>query len=177
MQLAFQFIPKVFDGVEVRVLCRSDKFFYTDLDKPFLYEHRFVHGGIVMLKQERAFPNCCHKVESTESSTMSLCAVVLRFPFTGTKGPSPNHERQHLTIIPPPPNFIVGTMHSGRLCSSGIRQTQIHLSDCQMVKRDSSLQRMRFHCSRVQWWRALRHSSRHLALCMVILGLCVAARP
>ena len=39
-QLAFQFIPKVFDGVEVG-LCAG----HTDLDKPFLYGPRFVHGG------------------------------------------------------------------------------------------------------------------------------------
>uniref|UniRef100_A0A4W5PS16 Uncharacterized protein n=1 Tax=Hucho hucho TaxID=62062 RepID=A0A4W5PS16_9TELE len=32
------------------------KFFNTNLDKPFLYGPRFVHRGIVMLKQERAFP-------------------------------------------------------------------------------------------------------------------------
>ena len=55
-QSAFQFIPKVFDGVEVRALCRPVKFFHTDLNKPFLYGPRFVHSGIVMLKQERAFP-------------------------------------------------------------------------------------------------------------------------
>jgi hypothetical protein len=35
-QSGFQFIPKVFDGVEVRALCRPVKFFHTDLDKPFL---------------------------------------------------------------------------------------------------------------------------------------------
>ena len=46
-----------------------------------------------------------------------------------------------------------------------------------MVKRDLSLQWTRFHCSRVQWWRALHHSSRCLALRMVLLGLCTAARP
>ena len=40
--------------------------------------------------------------------------LALRFPFTGTKGPSPNYEKQPQTIIPPPPNFTVGTMHSGR---------------------------------------------------------------
>ena len=55
-QLAFQFLPKVLDGVEVRALCRPVKFFHNDLDKPFLYGPRFVHGGIAMLKQERAFP-------------------------------------------------------------------------------------------------------------------------
>ncbi|KAK6297583.1 hypothetical protein J4Q44_G00321660 [Coregonus suidteri] len=43
-----------------------------------------------------------------------LYAVAFRFPFTGTKGPSPNQEKQPQTIIPPPPNFTVGTMHWGR---------------------------------------------------------------
>jgi hypothetical protein len=55
-QSAFQFIPKMFDGVETRALCRPVKFFHTDLDKPFLYRPRFVHRGIVILKQEKAFP-------------------------------------------------------------------------------------------------------------------------
>jgi hypothetical protein len=85
----FQFIPKVLDGVEVRDLCRPVKFFHTNLDKPFLYEPRFVHRGIVMLNRKGPSPNCCHKVGSTELSRMSLYAVVLRFPFTGTKGPEP----------------------------------------------------------------------------------------
>ena len=52
----------MFDGVEARVLCRPVKFFHTDLDKPFLYGPCFVHRGIVMLKQKKAFSNCCHKV-------------------------------------------------------------------------------------------------------------------
>ena len=55
-QSEFQLISKVFDEVEVRALYRPVKVFHTDLDKPFLYATRFVHGGIVMLKQERAFP-------------------------------------------------------------------------------------------------------------------------
>ena len=63
--------------------------------------------------------NCCQKVGSTESSRMSLCAVALRFIFTGNKGPSPNHEKQSQTIIPPPPNFTVDNVYS-----PGIRQTQ-----------------------------------------------------
>jgi hypothetical protein len=54
-QSAFQFIPKLMDAVEVRALCRPVKFFHTNLDKPFLYGPRFVHWGIVMLKQEMAF--------------------------------------------------------------------------------------------------------------------------
>ena len=60
-QFAFQLIPKVFDGVEVRALCRPVKFFHTNLDKPFRYGPRFVHGGIAMLKQERAFPKLLPK--------------------------------------------------------------------------------------------------------------------
>ena len=48
---------------------------------------------------------------------------------------------------------------------------------CKMVKHDSSLQRTHFHFSRVQWRQALHHSSRCLALCMVILGLCAAGQP
>jgi hypothetical protein len=95
--------------------------------------------------------------------------------FTGTKGPSPNHEEQPQAIIRP--NFTIGTMHSDRWRSPGNRRTQIHLSDCQIVKRDSSLQRRCFHCSRVQWQRALHHSSRRLALGMVMLGLYAAAQP
>ena len=92
------------------------------------------HGRIVMLKQERPSPNCCHKVGSTESSRMSLYAVALRFLFTGTKGPRPNHKKLPQTIISPPPNFTVGTMHSG--------QTHVHPSHCQMVKRDHSRERV-----------------------------------
>jgi hypothetical protein len=55
-QSGFQFIPKVFDGFEVRALCMPVKFFHTVLDKPFLYGPCFIHGVIVMLKHESAFP-------------------------------------------------------------------------------------------------------------------------
>ncbi len=40
------FTPKVLDGVEV-------KFFHIKLGKPFLSGAGFVHGDVVMLKQER----------------------------------------------------------------------------------------------------------------------------
>jgi hypothetical protein len=82
----FQLIPKLIDGVKVRALCRPVKFFHTNLGKPFLLGTPFVHGGIVMLKQERA------------SYRMSLYAVALKFPFTGTKGPIPNHDKQPQAI-------------------------------------------------------------------------------
>ena len=56
LQSAFQFIPKVFDGVGVRALCRPVKFFYTYLEKHFCMDFALCTWGIVMLKQERAFP-------------------------------------------------------------------------------------------------------------------------
>uniref|UniRef100_A0A4W5K0L6 Uncharacterized protein n=1 Tax=Hucho hucho TaxID=62062 RepID=A0A4W5K0L6_9TELE len=47
-----------------------------------------------------------------------------KFPFTGTKGPSPNHEKQPQTIICHPPNFTVGapvpTSLSGQQLASAI---------------------------------------------------------
>jgi hypothetical protein len=43
-------------------------------------------------------------------------------------------------------------------------------------QRNSSLQRTRLHCSRVQWRRALHHSSWRMALHMLIIRLCVAAQ-
>jgi hypothetical protein len=56
---------------------------------------------------------------------MSLYAVALRFPFIGTKGPSPNHEKQPQTIIPPPPNYAFR-----QVAFSWHPQTQIYPSDC-----------------------------------------------
>jgi hypothetical protein len=88
----------MFDGVEVRALRRPVKFFHTDLNQPFLYGPCFLHRVIVMLKQERAFPKCCPKVESIELSRISLYAVALKCLFTGTKGPSPNHEKLHTNV-------------------------------------------------------------------------------
>ena len=51
-QSAFQFIPKLINAVEVRALCRPVKFFHTNLNKPFLYGPRFVHGGIFILEAQ-----------------------------------------------------------------------------------------------------------------------------
>jgi hypothetical protein len=113
-------------------------------------------GALSCWNRKRPSPKC-----STESSRMSY-AVALRFPFTGTKGKSPNHEKQPQTIIPPI-IFTVGTMHSGRCRSPGICQNQ-------MVNCDLSLQRTRVHCSRVQWRVALHHSSRQSYACGRLLG-------
>jgi hypothetical protein len=67
-QSAFQFIPKVFDGVEIKALCRPVKFFHTDLNKLFLYGPRFAWERCHA--ETGSSPNCCHKVGSTESSRM-----------------------------------------------------------------------------------------------------------
>ncbi|MCJ8748396.1 hypothetical protein PDJAM_G00164290 [Pangasius djambal] len=56
VQSVFQFIPKVFSGVEVRALCRTLEFFHSNLHTPCLHGARFVHRGVVMLEQsERLF--------------------------------------------------------------------------------------------------------------------------
>ncbi|XP_051526065.1 uncharacterized protein LOC127424703 [Myxocyprinus asiaticus] len=122
-------------------------------------------------------PNCSHNVGSMELSKISWYAEAFRVPFTGTKGPSPAPEKQPHTIIPPPPNLTDGTMQSDKYRSPGNRQTQTRPSDCQMEKRDSSLQRTRLHCSRVQWRRALHHCIRRFALHLVMYGLDAAAQP
>ncbi|CAI9610784.1 unnamed protein product, partial [Staurois parvus] len=101
----------------------------------------------------------------------------LKVPFTGTRGPSSTPEKHPHTIIPPPPNFTLGTMQSGKYRSPGHRQTQTHPSDCQTEKRDWSLQRTRLLCSRVQWRRALHHGIGRFALHLVMEGLDAAARP
>lgn len=49
-------------------------------------------------------------------------------------------------------------------------------SDSMIVKHDLSLQRRRFHSSRLQWQHALHNSSQSLALHKVILDLCAAAQ-
>ena len=89
LQSVFQIISKVFNGVEVRALCRPVMFFHTDLDKQIRYGPRYVYGGIVMLTEERRSRNCCLIVGRKQLSRLALYAVALRFPFTGTKGPEP----------------------------------------------------------------------------------------
>ena len=61
-QSAFQIISNVFNWVEIRALCRPVRFLHADLDKPFLYGPCFMHGVIVMLKQERVFPKLLPKL-------------------------------------------------------------------------------------------------------------------
>ena len=126
--------------------------------------------------RKRPSPNYFHKVGSMKLSKISWYAEAFRVPLTGTKGPSPAPEKQPHTIIPPPPNFTLGTMQSNKYRSPGNRQTQTRASGCQMEKRDSSLQRRRLHCSRVQWRRPLHHYITRFSLHLVMYGFDAAAQ-
>lgn len=82
-QLVFQFIPKVSDEVELKVMCRSVKFFCNKVRKLCLYGSGFVVSGIFMLKQETV----ATKFRTTGLSKIWSCAVASRLPFIGTKEP------------------------------------------------------------------------------------------
>lgn len=128
-------------------------------------------------KRKGPAPNCSHKVGSMELSKMFWYPEAFKVPFTGSKGPSPTPEKQPHTIIPPSPNFTLGTMQSEMYRSPGNLRTQTRPSDCQMEKRSSSLQRTRLHCSIVQWRCALHHYIWRFALHLVMYGLDAAALP
>ncbi|KAJ8893957.1 hypothetical protein PR048_006558 [Dryococelus australis] len=66
-------------------------------------------------------------------------ASVFMLPRTNTSGPTLKAVKQPQTINPPPPNFLVGTLHSGRSRSSGRRHTHAHPSDRNNVNLNSSL--------------------------------------
>ncbi|GFT86360.1 hypothetical protein TNCV_3258821 [Trichonephila clavipes] len=101
-------------------------------------------------KRNRPSPKYCHSVGSAALPRMSTYISEFMFPVTGTNGPRPNHEKHPYTIMLPPPNLTVCTMQSLKKRSPGIRQTQTRPSDCQTLKRDSSLQRTVFQISTVQ---------------------------
>lgn len=49
--VAFQFIPKVFSGIEVRALYRPHEFFNSRLTETYLYGAHIVHRGTVPVKE------------------------------------------------------------------------------------------------------------------------------
>ena len=150
--------------VEVRTLCRPVKFIHTKLSHHVFMDllcalvHSHVGTG-------RGHPQTVPTKLGVWNCPTSWYAEVFRVLFTGTKGPSPAPGKQ-------PP-----TMQSDKYRSPGNRQTQTCPSDYQMEKRDSSLQRMHLHCSRVQRWHALHHCIRRFALHLLMYGLDAAARP
>ncbi|MCI4383748.1 hypothetical protein PGIGA_G00030000 [Pangasianodon gigas] len=90
VQSVFQFIPKVFSGVEVRALCRTLEFFHSNLNTPCLHGARFVHRGIVMLEQfiPKVFSGVevralCRTLEFFHSNLNTPCLHGARFVHRG----------------------------------------------------------------------------------------------
>ncbi|KAJ8879246.1 hypothetical protein PR048_019852 [Dryococelus australis] len=107
----------------------------------------------------------------------NIVASVFMLPRTNTRGPTSKAVKQPRTINPPPSNFLVGTIHSGRSRSPGRRHTHTRPSDRNDVNLDSLLHRTDFHCSSVQLRRSKHHLSRRALLLVVVWGLCAAALP
>ena len=143
------------------------------LTKHFCMDLALCTGALSCWNRKGPSPNCCHNVGSTEWSRMSLNAVVLRFTFTGTKEPepwktAPDHYSSSTKLYswhyalgqvafswhPPNPDSSVG------------------LPDLKawFITPENDFP------MRVQCPGALHQYSWHLALCVVILCLCVAAR-
>ncbi|KAJ8878794.1 hypothetical protein PR048_019380 [Dryococelus australis] len=98
-------------------------------------------------------------------------------PRTNTGGPMGKAVKQPHTITLPPPNFLVGTIHSGRSRSPGRRHTHARPSDRNNLNLDSSLYRTDFHCSSVHLRRSKHHLRRRALLLVVIWGQCTATLP
>lgn len=94
-------------------------------------------------------PNCCHKVGIIKLSKLSWYADASRVPFTGSKGLRLTLGKQPHIIIPPRPNFLLGTVRSYKYHYPGNHQTQTLPSDYQREKLNLSLQRTFLHCFRV----------------------------
>ena len=111
-------------------------------------------------------PNCSHKVGSMKLSKISWSAEALRVPFTGTKGPSPTPEKQPHTIIPPPPNFTLGTMQRSTVLLATAKPRLIH----RIARRRSVIHHSREHVSTApeSSGGALHHCIRRFALRLVM---------
>ena len=76
-------------------LCAGQSSSFTQIStNHFCMNLTLCSGALSCWNRKGSSPNCCHKIGRTELSRMSLYAVVLRLPFTGTKAPIPNHEKQ-----------------------------------------------------------------------------------
>lgn len=87
----FQFIVKVLQGVEVRALCRPDKF-YAKLAKPYLYSslllstsHSETAKSLSLTVVKRLDANHC------------LISSSIKISLIGIKEPRPNYENQSQT--------------------------------------------------------------------------------
>jgi hypothetical protein len=94
-QSAFQFIPKMFDWGCGQGCVEADKVLPHRSQQTISVWTSLCARGHCQGETGKGHPPIfCHNVRSTELSRMSLYAVALRFPFTGTKGPNLNHEKQ-----------------------------------------------------------------------------------
>jgi hypothetical protein len=101
--------------------------------KPVPYRFCFMTGSIVMLIQTTVITKLVFYIRQHAMGQNILYPPAFRFPCSITRGPSPFHEKHPYTVMPPPPNFTVGTTHAGRYRSPSIRHTQTLASDCHMV--------------------------------------------
>ncbi|MCJ8736196.1 hypothetical protein PDJAM_G00256040 [Pangasius djambal] len=100
VQSVFQFIPKVFSGVEVRALCRTLEFFHSNLHTPCLHGARFVHSDIVMLEQ-------CQFWRSRESWRLHIRGFSVRTSGLGESLLAVNMELEAMTRYTSPVNPAV----------------------------------------------------------------------
>ena len=110
-QSTFQFIPKVFNGVEVRALCRPEVLSHRSQQTICVWTSIYAQGHCHAEKGKGLPRTVATKLEA-HSSRMSLYTVALRVPFIGTKGPSSNNKASpdHYSSF----QTLVGTMHWGR---------------------------------------------------------------
>jgi hypothetical protein len=115
----FYIIPQVFYGIRVRTPGWAIHFWNLVAHKPFPHRPCFMAGSIAMLIQ---------KIVITK-----LVFYRRRYAMGITRGPSPFHEKHPHAVMPPPPNFTVGTTHAGRYHSPGIHHTKTLPLDRHMV--------------------------------------------
>lgn len=96
-QPSFQFIPKEFDGVKVRVLRGAGKF-NIKFTQPCLYEPFFVHWSTVNRKGFLQLSPQSWKHRIVQN-------VLLICPLSETIGTTSIPEKQLYSIIPPAPHF------------------------------------------------------------------------
>lgn len=75
------------------------KFFHTELIHVFM-EHAVGTGAQSCWNGKEPSSNFVHRAGSLALSKMSWYTEALRLPFTGSKGPSSNPEKQSYNIIP-----------------------------------------------------------------------------
>jgi hypothetical protein len=108
----------------------SGTLFSTNLS---LTDFALWQGALSCWYRQLLSPNWSSTLDSMQRVKMSLYPSAFRFSYSITRGPSPFHENHPHILMPPPPNFTVGTSHAGRYRFPGIRHTQTLPSDRHMV--------------------------------------------